>query len=412
MRNPIRRTLSLMLMLAATACRPAAEPQGEPAAPAPDSTGSPPAAGSISAPADDPRAEALRTYADLVHVSYAASAAEARALTSAIDSLLATPTESTLAEARKAWANGHSSYSLTEVFRFYGGPIDAPGSGPEGRINAWPLDEAYLDAVEGQPEAGLVNATAAHPQLTTELLLSLNEQGGETHISTGWHAIEFLLWGQDLSPEGPGARPVTDFQPGAGPNVERRRALLRLLAAQLEADLQQLVAAWDPAADGNYRAEFLALPPQEALGKVLTGMGSLSGAELMGERMTVPFATQDQEEEVNCFSDTSLAAFLADQDGIGNVWRGAYGPEDVGPGVGALLEAAGRQDLATELDQALLAAREAIAAIPAPFDQAILGIPGSRGPKSVEAALLALERQTELLGEAATALGVQVQPAE
>ena len=65
-----------------------------------------------------------------------------------------------LADARDAWTTGISVFSQTEVFRFYGGPIDAPDTGPEGRINAWPLDEAYLDYVEGQPEAGLVQAGA------------------------------------------------------------------------------------------------------------------------------------------------------------------------------------------------------------------------------------------------------------
>jgi putative iron-regulated protein len=422
MTNATRRipylSLTLTLALSLTACRPAAE-----STPAPESASeemdrpevggdATSTDGNAAAPVDGLRADALRAYADLVHASYADSAAKAAALTSAIEAFLATPTDAALADARDAWTTGISVFSQTEVFRFYGGPIDAPDTGPEGRINAWPLDEAYLDYVEGQPEAGLVQAGAAHPQLTTELLLALNAQGGETSISTGWHAIEFLLWGQDLSTEGPGARPAADYRPGAGPNVERRRELLRLMAAQLETDLLTLVAAWDPAVGGNYRAEFLDLPPEEALGKVLTGMGSLSGAELMGERMTVPFSTQDQEEEVNCFSDTSVAAFLGDQDGIGNVWRGAYGDTAMGPGLGALLEAEGHHALAAELGQALAASREAIAAIPAPFDQAILGIPGSRGPKAIEAALAALELQTALLGEAATALGVTVRPAE
>ena len=115
-------------------------------------------------------------------------------------------------------------------------------------------------------------------------------------------------------------------------------------SGQVHHHLRILVAAWDPAAGGNYRAEFLDLPPEEALGKVLTGMGSLSGAELMGERMTVPFSTQDQEEEVNCFSDTSVAAFLGDQDGIGR--RGA-----------AVLDMAGGAGLGVECGAEAVATR-------------------------------------------------------
>ena len=79
--------------------------------------------------------------------------------------------------------------------------------GPEGLINAWPLDEAYIDYVEGDPAAGVVNDPDTYPTIDAELLTSLNEQGGEANISTGWHAIEFLLWGQDLSTDGPGDAP-------------------------------------------------------------------------------------------------------------------------------------------------------------------------------------------------------------
>ena len=61
---------------------------------------------------------------------------------------------------------------------------------------------------------------AAFPEITAEALTAANEEGGETNISTGWHAIEFLLWGQDLSATGPGARPATDYT--TAPNAERR----------------------------------------------------------------------------------------------------------------------------------------------------------------------------------------------
>ena len=47
-------------------------------------------------------------------------------------------------------------YSPTEVFRFYGGPID-DDNGPEGLLNAWPLDEVFIDYVLGNPDAGIIN---------------------------------------------------------------------------------------------------------------------------------------------------------------------------------------------------------------------------------------------------------------
>ncbi len=364
-----------------------------------------------SGPDEAARAAYLAAYADLAHQGYADSLAAAEELTAAIEALLEDPTDGRLAAARRAWVAGNRIYSRTEVLRFYGGPIDHPENGPEGRINAWPLDEAYLDYVEGREDAGIIQAVATHPELSADLLLSLNEQGGEANVSTGWHAIEFLLWGQDQAADGPGDRPLEDLAPGGPRQADRRREALRLLAAQLEADLASLVDAWAPDQAANYRAAFLALPADEALGKVLTGMGSLSGAELMGERLTVPFSTQDQEEEINCFSDSTVEALLGDQEGIAEAWWGAQEAEGE-HSLSQLLTAEGHEALSGDLEQAIAAATEAVGAIPTPFDQAILGIPGAKGPAAIEAALAALERQTELLGQAAVALGVEVQAAE
>jgi len=144
-------------------------------------------------------------YADLVHHAYAASLASARSMDDAIDTFLVDPTADRLAAAKEAWLTARDDYGPTEAFRFYGGPIDDDEAGVEGFINAWPLDEAYIDYVEGDPGAGIVNRPDEFPVIDADLLVSMNEEGGETNISTGWHAIEFLLWGQDLDPDGPGS---------------------------------------------------------------------------------------------------------------------------------------------------------------------------------------------------------------
>ena len=104
------------------------------------------------------------------------------------------PTAATLEAAKRAWLNARDDYGPTEAYRFYGGPIDNDDDGPEGQLNAWPMDEGYVDYVEARRTAGSINMVAEYPQITTELLIELNEAGGETNVSTGWHAIEFLLW--------------------------------------------------------------------------------------------------------------------------------------------------------------------------------------------------------------------------
>jgi putative iron-regulated protein len=241
----------------------------------------------------------IENYATIVHASYADSLRKVEELKTAIDAFVATPNATTLQAARSAWLAAREPYGQTEVYRFYDGPIDNPTDGPEGQINTWPLDEVYVDYVQGNATGGMINNPAMFPTLTKDLLAAQNEQSGEKNISTGYHAVEFLLWGQDLSTTGPGSRPHTDYVTGAGgtaANQDRRGQYLKLAAELVIDDLRSVRDAWAPGAS-NYGAEFQALDPKEALRRILQGMGSLSGAELSGERMTTAYDNRDQEDK-------------------------------------------------------------------------------------------------------------------
>jgi putative iron-regulated protein len=163
-------------------------------------------------------------YAHLVLASYDDTLAGALTLQKAVQALAAAPSDENLKAARKAWLDAREFYGQTEAFRFYGGPIDDK-NGPEGRINAWPMDESYVDYVKDAPNAGIINNRKV--VISKKQLSSLNERNGEENIATGWHAIEFLLWGQDLSTTGPGNRSFEDFVDGKKPNADRRRQYLR-----------------------------------------------------------------------------------------------------------------------------------------------------------------------------------------
>lgn len=361
----------------------------------------------IAGPDDEAKREVVEHYAAEVHASYQASLESATALDESLDAFVADPTDETLATAKQAWLTARDDYSLTEAFRFYGGPIDNEEDGPEGLINAWPLDEAYIDYVDGDPTAGIINDPETYPTIDDELLTSLNEQGGEANISTGWHAIEFLLWGQDLSADGPGARPVTDYT--TADNADRRATYLTVVSDLLIEHLTSLVDAWAPDAD-NYRAEFVALDPTEALTLIVTGIGELTRGELAGERMYVAYEQRSQEDEHSCFSDNTTADLVGNDRGIEMVLLGEY-PGDVdGPGVLGLFDDAD-DDIAGELADAVDASLAALEAIPAPFDQHLVdGVPDDDpGRASVLAAVDALEAQADALVAAAETFGVTLE---
>ncbi len=351
------------------------------------------------------KGEVVAHYAAGVHALYSQSLASAREMDVAIDSFLADPNPASLEAAKRAWLRARDDYGPTEVFRFYGGPIDNEEDGPEGLINAWPMDESYLDYVEGNPTAGIINMPDAYPDIDADLIISLNEEGGEENVSTGWHAIEFLLWGQDLNDNGPGARPVEDYTTNA--NADRRGQYLAVASDSLIGHLQDMVDAWAPGG-GNYRAEFMALPTDDALVNMITGAGALSKGELAGERMFVAYSERSQEDEHSCFADNTTADIVGNAIGVRMVITGDYGVIS-GPGIVDLFAAENEalaERLAGESAMAVSMARQ----IPAPFDQHLTDTASdsAHGRSQVLSTIEALEKQADTIVEGAAAFGFTI----
>jgi putative iron-regulated protein len=357
---------------------------------------------------DTVKADFVATYAEIVFASYEDSLTLANSLKDTIAAFVEAPSQETFEAARQAWLAAREPYGQTEAYRFYGGPID-DSDGPEGLINAWPLDEVYIDYIEGNPEAGIINNPDQHPEITSDLLMELNEQGAEENIATGFHAIEFLLWGQDLSEEGPGSRPYTDYT--TAPNAERRAQYLTIAADLLVQHLSEVAAEWDHAVEDNYRAEFLALDPDEAVQRILTGMGVLAKSELSGERMFTAYDNQDQEDEHSCFSDNTHRDIITNLMGIENIYYGTYTRID-----GTVMSGTGFQDVVALVDsslnesalQLLTTADEQVNAISVPFDQAIIH-PSSR-PAVLEA-VFTLQDLGDMLAEIAIAMDISINTA-
>ena len=334
----------------------------------------------------------VETYAAGAHASYVKSLNSAQTLDGAIDSFLAAPSQARLDAAKHAWIRARDDYGVTEIYRFYEGPIDNEESGPEGLINAWPLDESYIDYVDGNAGAGIINNPDQFPTIDASLLVSLNEEGGEENVSTGWHAIEFLLWGQDLNPDGPGYRPIEDYT--TNDNADRRGTYLAVASDLLLFHLRQMVDAWAPNSN-NYRAQFVSKNSDDALQDIITGIGEMSRGELAGERMTVAYEARSQEDEHSCFADNTVADIVANALGVQRVYLGEYGSVS-GPGVLDLIagtDQALADRLAAEINRSVTLARD----IPNPFDNHLReGVPDSAyGRQIVLQTIEALEDQTE-----------------
>lgn len=374
-------------------------------------------------------------YADIARAMYEDAHAAALDLQAAVAALVAEPDEARLEAARAAWLAARVPYQQTEVFRFGNAIVDDW----EGRVNAWPLDEGLIDYVESgsygsesEDNAFYVANVIANPALDfggatidasviTPALLAeeLHEAGGvEANVATGYHAVEFLLWGQDLNGTGPGAgeRPWTDYLQGegcTGGHCDRRAAYLTVAMELLVDDLAWMAAQWG--AEGAAREALVAAAPGEALGAVFTGLGSLSYGELAGERMQLGLLLNDPEEEHDCFSDNTHNSHYYNVVGMRAVYFGHYERRD-----GSRLERPAPAEVVAQADPAVAAALEerfdaTLAAMTAlkqraetveAYDQ-MLGAGNAEGNAAVQAAIDALTAQTRALERAVAALGLE-----
>lgn len=378
------------------------------------------------------QADVVKHYADVGEAVYSDSLSAAKGLQKAVDALIAAPSDATLKAAREAWKAARVPYMQSEAFRFGNKIVDDW----EGKVNAWPLDEGLIDYVGDaygteNPEnelytANVIAATSLKiagenvdvSKITPTLLAEhLQEAGGiEANVATGYHAVEFLLWGQDLNGTGPGAgsRPATDYDLKActGGHCERRAAYLKAATDLLVQDLAYMAEQWGK--KGEARAE-VTRDPQAGIAAIFTGLGSLSYGELAGERIKLGLLIHDPEEEQDCFSDNTFAAHYGDAKGIQNVYLGTYTRLDgkvlKGPSVSDLLKQKSpevEQRLRTALDTtmarmtALVKRAETVEA----YDQ-MIAQGNSDGNATVQAVVDALVAQAKELERGIAALDLE-----
>jgi putative iron-regulated protein len=374
--------------------------------------------------------DVLKTYADIAEAGYTDSLLTATTMRLAIDKLLAEPTQDNLIAARAAWIAARIPYMQTEAYRFGNKIVDDW----EGKVNAWPLDEGLIDYVTGSygsdsPENELYAADVIAnvsltiggkkidtSEITKELLAdALQEAGGvEANVATGYHAIEFLLWGQDLNGTGPGAgnRPASDFnvKDCTGGHCARRAAYLDTVTDLLIDDLAWMAEQWGP--KGEARKVLMDGSDEAGLTAIMTGLGSLSYGELAGERMKLGLMIHDPEEEHDCFSDNTFASHYFDALGIRNVYLGRYRRVDgslvSGPSVSDLVRAK-KSEADAEMRTKLAATMDAMGVM---YDRGIMvesydqmiGEGNEEGNATVQKVVDALLDQTKAIERAVAAL--------
>ncbi len=375
----------------------------------------------------------VQTYIDIAQANYGDALTAAKDLDKQVDSLLATPSEENLAKAKQAWINARVPYQQTEVYRFGNKVVDDW----EGKVNAWPLDEGLIDYVSAgygtesdenpfyaaniianpKPVIGgkEIDASKITMEFLSDTLHEIDEV--ESNVATGYHVIEFLLWGQDLNGTNPGAgnRPASDYSLDkcTGGHCERRREYLKSAVSLLIKDLDYMHQSW--LAEGEANLDLLSKGSLGGLSTMLTGMGSLAYGELAGERIKLGLMLHDPEEEHDCFSDNTHWSHFYDAKGIKNIYLGEYTRIDQSKVTGNSLSQLVRQidsALDDEMKSKLNATEQAMRVM---LDQALsgntfdvlIGEGNTEGNKIIRAIVDALVDQAKTTEKLILALNLQ-----
>ncbi|MAQ99947.1 MAG: peptidase, imelysin family protein [Oceanospirillaceae bacterium] len=445
-----------------------------------DDSGTPPPAPSELISIENTQ-KVVDTNADIAFAIYSDAVTTAEALKDAIDAFAAEPTQDNLDAAKTAWLVAREPYGQTEVYRFRLSPIDSTDydseDGPEGDINAWPLGEALIDYVAtnttdfGDDQIGVTangvgingggavtSANAASSsasdnsiigniniEITADTLSNTATADDEHDVIAGYHAIEFMLWGQDLKNdtaledrttdgsdrdeavkayESGGQRPLSDFTEATF--GERRLTFLQVAVDKLIADLEGVRDGWAEGAD--YRTAFTTIESEadakQKLAEILTGMGTLSEGELAGERMQIAFSSNSQEDEHSCFSDNTHRDIWLNAEGVSNSYYGEYagydsdldGVDDAGTrvsgyGLDDYLSDAGLSDLDVLISAALTVTKagyegiDELARDGMPFDVQIME-ENQNSDSPVYQTIYALNAQSGVIADIAEELGL------
>jgi len=314
----------------------------------------------------------LQTYSDIATANYKDAVNDVISLHKAITEFTSNPTINSMNQAKAAWLISRESYGQTEAFRLQNGPIDAEEGwhviaygAPEGQMNAWPLDESMIDYsidADGNRTSGnIIDSTSSifNPggedpvsvdisTITMDALAALNENGGDANVATGFHAIEFLLWGQDQDYANflddnvtkgalvAGRRPLSDYV--VSKYADRRKQYLNAAAELLVSDLSAMNLAWADNDNSNYKSALLGINSNSsrnidrnvALSQIFSGMGVYIKSELANERIAVAVLTPSEEDEHSCFSDNTHRDIATNYLGFKNLLMGTYNGMDYG----------------------------------------------------------------------------------
>jgi putative iron-regulated protein len=292
-------------------------------------------------------ASAFAAQVDIVaYTSLSKASLSAQVMDSKLASFMYHPNPMSQEEVKQAWRQSYDDFLYSLVFSYL--PIQDPPDWHTQKIayndlllqlDSGDIEGGYIDYIPGYPFSGIVN----------DLTLAIDEdsirsQHGFTDLtnaSLGYHAIEFMFWGQE------GKRSAHDFFPqeNTAPvpmnetdesahnhevkdtlddegsfhipqNHNRRRQYTKLLSDLLQKDLHRIQRRWEPST-GYYAQLLQQSNTDNTLQAALIAGQRLISEELLQKRFQLTsseFSNGSQQDLLALLTGLELWYFPKDED--------------------------------------------------------------------------------------------------
>lgn len=264
----------------------------------------------------------------VAYTSLSRASQSAQVMDSKLASFMYHPNPMSQEEITQSWRQAYDDFLYTLIFSYL--PIqDPPDWHTQGisyddlliQLDSWPIEGGYIDYIPGYPFSGIVNDLAL--DIDEKNLRSQHGFTDPTNASLGYHAIEFMFWGQegnrsahDFFPqENTAPVPINDTEGNSHnydeqditadgtavhtpQNHNRRRQYTKLLSEILQKDLHRVQRRWEPS-NGYYSQLLLQSNPENTLQAAFIAGQRFISEELLQKRFQLissEFSNSSQQD--------------------------------------------------------------------------------------------------------------------